>query len=373
MLKTFDVAVVGAGIIGCSLARQLAGRGARVCLIDRTAPGQEASQAAAGMLAPSAEADAPSALFQFALASRRMYPAWTAELCAETGIDPHYGGEGTLLPFHSPEAEAQMRERLGWQAKYGVEAELWSSDRVSSAEPRLAGLAGAFHLPEDHQVDNRRLMQALERSCRLRGVELLLGQPALRILGDGGRAAGVEIGPAESPRTITAANIINASGAWASQLAGAGMVPPPVRPVKGHMFALRAAPGTLRHVVRTEEVYLIPRRDGRVIVGSTMEEAGFDRTVRAAPLALLLEAAQRFCPALASAEWLEAWTGLRPATPDGMPILGPWPGLGGYWLALGHFRNGILLAPATADLLTTWLLEGRPPGGSPAFSPTRLL
>lgn len=369
----FDTIVVGAGIIGCSLARRLAGQGARVCLIDRAAPGGEASFAAAGMLAPSAEAESPSPLFAFALRSREMYPAFAAELCAETGIDPQYRREGTLLPFATDEQGERLRVHLTWQAAQGVNLQFLSRDRCREAEPALADFAGAFHLAGDHQIDNRLLMQALVRSCRMRGVELQLGQPVLRVTTTQGRVAGVEIGPPGAPRTITAANVINASGAWAAQVAGAGIPALPIRPVKGHMLALRDAPGTLRHVVRTTEVYLIPRHDGRIIVGSTMEEAGFDKTIHAAPLAGLLQAAQRVCPPLGEAEWLEAWTGLRPASPDGLPILGPLPGGANYWAALGHFRNGILLAPATAALITDWLLTGRAPSSVEAFAPERFL
>jgi len=143
------------------------------------------------------------------------------------------------------------------------------------------------------------------------------------------------------------------------------------------MLAMRAAPGTLRHVIRTEDVYLVPRRDVRIIVGSTMEEAGFDKSVQAEPIAHLLNSAQRACPALATAEFLEAWTGLRPATPDAMPIIGPMPNLTNYWMALGHFRNGILLSPITAHLLSHWLTQGKPPNELSAcvesFSPVRFL
>jgi glycine oxidase len=368
-------------VIGCALSRRLAGAGLRVCLIDRSAPGQEASHAAAGMLAPSAEAEAPSPLFQFALFSRRMYPALADELTAETGIDPHYRHEGTLLPFSSPEEGERMRQQLAWQSRFGIHAELISASRMRDFEPSLATFAGALHLPEDHQIDNRLLMQALVRSCHMRGVAMALGEPALRILTARGCATGVQIGPPRSPRTITAANVINASGAWAAQVAGDGVPALPLRPVKGHMLALRVASsangGAPRHVVRTPDVYLIPRRDGRIIVGSTMEEAGFDKTIHAAPLAHLLQAAQRACPPLAHAEWLEAWTGLRPATPDGLPIIGPLtgslPGVANYWAALGHFRNGILLAPATAELLGGWLLTGQAPAQLGAFAPERFV
>lgn len=372
-MEKFDAVIVGAGIIGCSVARRLAGQGARVCLIDRSAPGTEASYAAAGMLAPSAEAESPSPLFSFARASRERYAALATELLAETGIDPNYRSEGTLLPFATGAEGDTLGRHLAWQSACGVPLRRLAPEALRQAEPQLVDCAGAWFLPEDHQIDNRLLMQALVRSCRMRGVSLQLGQPVLRLLVHAGRTVGVEIGPAASPRTITATNVINASGAWAGQLAGAGIPALPLRPVKGHMLALRAPLDTLRHVVRTPDVYLIPRRDGRIIVGSTMEEAGFDKTVHAAPLARLLSAAQAVCPALGQAEWLEGWAGLRPATPDGLPIIGPMPGVANCWVALGHFRNGILLAPVTADALSEWILQSHPSLDLSAFQPDRFL
>ncbi len=390
-MEKFDYTIIGAGVIGCSLARLLAGAGKRVALIDRAAPGTEASHAAAGMLAPSAEADELTPLFSLATRSRSLYTNLVAELIAETGIDPHYRTDGTLLPFATSAARDHMLHTLSWQMAQGARVEQLSSSQLSSREAALSptfpqgpspGFGGALYLPDDHQVDNRLLMQALVSSCRLRGVDFVLGQSVSSIVVRKGRAIGVAIGPESSSETITAGAIINASGAWAAQITGDGIPAIPVRPVKGHMLALRAAPGQrggqprelLRHVIRTEEVYLVPRHDGRIIVGSTMEEAGFDKTVHAAPVARLQEAAQRLCPALASAEKIDAWTGLRPATPDGLPVIGPLPqraGIANYWTALGHFRNGILLAPITAEVLTHWLLNGQPPFPMDAFLPDR--
>ena len=384
-MNNFDYAIIGAGVIGCSLARWLAGAGKRVALIDRAAPGTEASHAAAGMLAPSAEADNLTPLFSLATRSRSLYTNLAAELIAETGIDPQYRTDGTLLPFATSVARDHMLHTLSWQIAQGARVEQLSSNQLASREAALSPtfpqgpsreFGGALYLPDDHQVDNRLLMQALVSSCRLRGVDFVLGQSVSSIVVRKGGAIGVAIGPENSSQTLTAGAIINASGAWAAQITGDGIPAIPVCPVKGHMLALRAPAGTLRHVIRTEDVYLVPRHDGRIIVGSTMEEAGFDKTVHAAPVARLQEAAQRLCPALASAERIEAWTGLRPATPDGLPVIGPLPervGIANYWTALGHFRNGILLAPITAEVLTHWLLHGQPPFPMDAFLPDRFL
>jgi glycine oxidase len=330
------------------------------------------------MLAPSAEAESPSPLFSLARWSRQLYPPLVQELINETGIDPCYRSEGTLLPFASSTERDHLRQAFIWQADEGVGVKELAQSDLREAEPCLdlsndVGFQGAFFLPDDHQVDNRLLVQALVSSCRRRGVEFLLGEPVLSIVSERGTATGVLIGPEKSPRAISAGTIVNASGAWAAQIAGQGIPALPLRPVKGHMLALRTSPDTLRHVVRTPQVYLIPRRDGRIIVGSTMEEAGFDKTVHAAPVATLLDAALRTCPALAKAEWVDAWAGLRPATPDSLPILGPVPGLMNYWAALGHFRNGILLAPATARALGDWLIHGQPSADLSAFSPARFL
>jgi glycine oxidase len=355
--------------MGCSIARSLAAEKWKVAVIERGAPGEEASGAAAGMLAPSAEAEAGSRLFDACRASLKMYRAFATELEAETGIDPEYRSEGTLLLYENePEREAMMGS-IDWQRKQCIPIEELSAEDLQHQEPNLAPGPGAFYLAEDHQIDNRLLMGALVKSCERRGVQFILGKSVRSVEHNGRGATGVSL----EDRSIAAGRVVNTAGAWAGMIGVAGLEPAPIRPVKGHMIALQnPSSPLLRHVVRTHRVYLVPRRSGRVLVGSTMEEAGFDKTPRAGPLARLLRAAQHLCPALDESSIHEYWAGLRPASPDGLPLLGP-TSLHGYWVALGHFRNGILLAPVTAQVLSSWMIQGKSSFPVDALLPQRFV
>jgi glycine oxidase len=368
-MAEFDAVIAGAGIIGCMLARALAGRGWRVAVAERSAPGREASWAAAGMLAPSAEAEKDSPIFALCRASLLAYLPLVEELIAETGVDPEYRAEGTLLIFSNEAERQKMLPSMQWQRAQGIAVAELSSAQLCAREPRLASLPGGFFLPDDHQVDNRLLMHALVASCRQRGVEFILGHPVREVMRNGSRIAGVRLAD-HTATEIRARHVVNSAGAWAGQIAVTGLPAAPIRPVKGHMVALEATPGTLQHVIRSHSGYLVPRRDGRIIVGSTMEEAGFDKTPRTAQIDGLLRMAQTLCQALNKAAVAQLWAGLRPASSDGLPILGP-TDLDGYWLALGHFRNGILLAPITAEILSTWIVSGQPSMPVDALLPQR--
>ena len=369
-MESFDTVLIGGGIIGCSLARKLAKGGQRVAVIDRSAPGQEASWAAAGMLSASAEAETDSPLFTLCRASLAAYKHFAEELFAETGVDPQYRSDGTVVVFSDTKEREETLASIEWQRAQGISIEELSSKELHHLEPALSAFPGAFSIPQDHQIDNRLLMHALIQSCRQEGVEFLLGNPVRRVVRNGNRVGGVALAAnGGGERQIAARCVVNTAGAWASEIEIPGVAPVPIRPVKGHMLAL-AAPAILRHVIRSHKAYLVPRKDGRILVGSTMEEAGFDKTPRAGEIAALLSAAQVLCPSLGESAVSEVWAGLRPAASDGLPVLGPTE-LEGYWLALGHFRNGILLAPITAEILSSWLLTGNPSLNVDAFSPER--
>jgi glycine oxidase len=319
------------------------------------------------MLSPSAEAEKGSPIFALCRASLQLYRQLASELKDETRIDPQYRTEGALLLFENEQERLAMQPSIEWQRGLGIPIEELSGQALREREPQLAEFPGGFYLPEDHQIDNRRLMQALVQSCRRRGVEFVLGKAVCEVERNGQRVVGVAL---EGHDKIGAAQVMNTAGAWAGAIRAPGLNPAPIRPVKGHMVALETPQNPLRHVVRSHRAYLVPRFGGRVLVGSTMEEAGFDKTPRAGPVAQLLRAAQQMCPALAEGAVAETWAGLRPAAPDGLPLLGPTE-LEGYWVALGHFRNGILLAPITAQILSGWLLTGKPPFPVDALLPQR--
>ncbi len=365
-MDRLDAIIIGAGIIGCSLARELAGGGMRPLVIDRGTVGGEASSAAAGMLSPSAEAETPDALFALGRSSLQCYPAWISGLISETGMDPQYRTEGTLLPYASDAQRSDWLSTLAWQRESGVPVQEITPGRLQELEPGLAPRKGAFFLSSDHQVDNRLLMHALVQSCRMRGVSFLLGKPVRKVENPGSRSWVVRL---ENERLETAV-VVNAAGAWAGLIPVEGMESPPLDPVKGHMLSLHPPTEAVRHVIRTRSTYLVPRRNGRIVVGSTMEREGFDKTTRAAAIAALLNDAQALCPLLGQAALAETWTGLRPASLDDMPILGP-SKLEGYWFAQGHFRNGILLAPITAKILARWILTGQGDDSVAEFSAGR--
>jgi len=365
-MKNFDAVIIGGGIIGCSIARSLANERMKVAVAERGTPGEEASWAAAGMLAPSAEAEAGSALFQTCRASLKLYGSFAAELEAETGIDPQYRTEGTLLLYENEREREAMLPSIEWQRKLAVPIEELSAEDLRQAEPELLPCAGGFLLAEDHQIDNRLLMRALIESCERRDVHFLPGTPVREVRHDGKKVSGVST----EHGVIAAGAVVNTAGAWAASVAVPGRPSAPIRPVKGHMVALENPKPLLRHVVRTHRVYLVPRRSGSVMVGSTMEEVGFDKTPRAGPVAKLLRAAQHLCPALEQSTIRDFWAGLRPAAPDGLPLLGP-TALDGYWVALGHFRNGILLTPITAQVVSSWLVTGQPSFPVDALLPQR--
>jgi glycine oxidase len=362
-----DVLIVGGGLIGRMLAWELATAGARVTVVERGRAGAEASSAAAGMLGPRAECDAPGDLLRLGTASLALYPALIDRLRDETGIDPEYQTDGILYVALSEDEERLLGARARWQRRAGFPIERVSAREAHRLEPLVCDeVRSAVRFPDDHRLDNVRLTRAVIVAASRRGVALRTGVPARTIDCAGGRALAVETG---SERFV-AGTIVNAAGAWASALAPAGTALP-VRPVRGQMMALTASHPPFRHAIYSHGVYLVPRRDGRVLAGSTYEDAGFDKRVTAAALSGIAARALRLAPVLGDATVTAAWAGLRPGTPDGVPILGRDPRVDGLVYATGHYRNGILLAPVTARALRELVLEGRTSYDLGPFTVTR--
>jgi glycine oxidase len=366
-LKRTDVAIVGAGVIGCAIARELALRGFATAVIDRDEPGTHASWAAAGMLAPLVEADRADPFLHLLRASARLFPGLARALREETGIDVAHASEGTLLLALDPRDDEALERRFRWQSRAGLPVVRLDRDATLELEPAISGgVRSALHFPEDTQVDNRLLGEALARAARGAGAEMVRATVE-RVVVEEGRARALELGGGQR---VEAEFIVIAAGCWSGRIAGLPR-PLPVRPVHGQLIALRAEPGLLGHVVDSPRVYLVPRRDGRVIVGTTTEETGFRKAVTPEAVARLREAAAEAVPALAAAELAESWSGLRPGTPDSLPILGADPEVQGLLYATGHFRNGILLAPITAQLLAELVTDGQPELDLTAFSVER--
>lgn len=343
-----DVAVIGAGIIGLSIAFELAQRGAIVRVYDRAEPGRGASWAAAGMLAPRTEAMPDRAMAQLCETSLDLYPRFVERLRGVVDMDPYLRLDGILSVATDEIQRGRLTERARELRSDGVAVELLDRTQTLVAEPALgrAVCAGMLVHGEGH-IDNRRLGRLLLNACRQSGVLVRTAVRDMQVECDSRRALGVRSEMGFAP----ARYVINATGAWAAQLSGVPVsCVPPVHPVKGQMFSIEVPRGLVRRTTWVPGAYLVPRDDGRVLVGATVEDAGFDQRTTAGGIHRLLHAALAAAPALDGFTISEVWAGLRPGTPDERPFLGETP-LEGYMLATGHYRNGVLLAPVTARLL----------------------
>jgi glycine oxidase len=355
LARSPDVVIVGAGVIGLAIAWRLAQRGAAVAVFDRGQAGAGASHAAAGMLAACAEAEpGEEALVALGRASQSLWPAFAAELEAITDLSIGLRREGTLVLALSADDQAHLRHQLAFQQRLGLPLDWISAADARRREPHLGAIAGAVFSPEDHQVDNRKLVAALKQAASGAGVVIKEHTEVVRIVVTDGRARGVGLADGTE---AAAGTVVIAAGAWSRGFEGIpAALQPPVRPVKGQLLALRmdAAAPLLRHVVWAPNVYMVPRHDGRLILGATVEERGFDTTLTAGGVLALLEAAWRVLPAIEELPIDEMWVGHRPGSRDDAPVLGP-AAIDGLVYATGHHRNGILLTPVTADAIARFI------------------
>lgn len=354
-----DVLIIGGGIIGLAIARSLRREGQRVTVLERGLPGQEASWAAAGMLVPHCEFDQADAFSDACHTSLSRYPNFVATLEAESGQTIDYRRFGTIYPAFDDRDQRSLEARYERQRVVGISVFPLTLKETRRMEPNLTPrIQMSLYYPEDHQVDNRDVVDALLVSAQRSGVEIRQGVEALRLRHANGHVTGVDV-----PGSFMEAQVvINASGSWARYLAGVpGACCPPVRPIRGQMLALTVAhEPPFRHTIYSGKAYLVPRSDGRLLVGATVEEAGFKKQVTVAGVMRLLKGAVDVAPALRDFPVESTWAGLRPGTTDGWPILGP-TGLNGFYLATGHYRNGILMAPLTGEWLTETILSGVTP------------
>ena len=354
-----SVVLIGGGVIGLSLGWRLAQAGCPVTLIERNAlTGRGASWAAAGMLAAGIEAEpTEEALFALARWSQSLWPAFAAELETATGLPVGYDATGTLVCAFTRDQAEKLRHGIAFQRELGGVFEWLGSAAAREREPGLApNLVAAAFSPNDHQVDNRLLAAALAEAFRRAGGRLVTGVEASVDLA-GGRAVGIVAGDTRHPADLT----IVAAGAWSRTVPGLpAAYRPPTRPIKGQMLALQmpAAAPLVRHVIWGGHCYLVPRADGRLLIGATVEERGFDTTITAGGLLGLLDDAWRTLPGIEELPVHETWAGFRPGSPDDQPMLGA-TGIDGLLVATGHHRNGILLTPATADAMAELVLTGR--------------
>jgi glycine oxidase len=366
--------IVGGGVIGLAVAWRAAQRGLSVTLVERTAPGQGTSRVAAGMVAPISEASPfEPELLALGRSSARLYPAFVEELMEESGVDPGYRRFGTLLVARDrDEAEALERE-LAFRQELGLPVRRLLARDARALEPALAPtLRLALDIPDDHAVDPRALSRALEQAFRAAGGDIRCPAKAAELVGGGGRIHGVRLADGE---LIRADQVVVAAGPWSGELPG---VPPeariPLRPVKGQILALRdpSGPGLLGRVLRMQPGYLVPRGDGRYVLGATMEERGFDTTATAGAVFEMLRDAIELVPGVAELVLEEVMVGTRPGTSDNRPVLGPSPVAGLHW-ATGHHRHGILLTPLTAEIVTAGLVGAPSPEVAEPFRAGRFV
>jgi glycine oxidase len=370
-VRNFNIAIIGGGIIGASIAFELADEKLRVVVLDRQEPGREASWAAAGMLSPAPDSPRDLPLVPFARESLGLYPQFIQAIEEVSGEPTAYAREGALEIFTDAETESECDRRSRKLRRLGIAAESITVDAARKMEPAVGASArAALWLPEEGTVEPRVLTNALLTAARNRGVEIRANCGVSGILTEGGRCSGVLAGG----ERISAEHVILAAGSFSGHIANEPSLRDfaPTRPVRGQMLALRpkSIGEGLKRVVRSERGYLVPRSDGRIVAGSTSEEAGFEKQVTASGLRKILDASLEMCPALGSAEVVETWSGLRPGTPDDLPVLGQ-TNTAGLWIATGHYRNGILLAAATAKLFRDWITGANPSFDVERFSPRR--
>jgi glycine oxidase len=354
-LKPVDVVVLGAGVVGLSAARELAGAGQKVLVVERRRVGAEASSAAAGMLAPQSECESASPLMGLALRARDRHLSLAPALEEETGLSVDHSTRGLVEVAFTDEDEAVLQQKLEQQRSTGLSADALSAAEIRDLEPNLnAAVRRGVVFRGDHRIDNVRLTRALAASAVSRGAAILCGRPVTSLLVENGRLAGVRAGSEAVPAPV----VINAMGAWAGLLERDPQ-PPPVEPVRGQIVAFDMAPVLLRHVVASPRGYLVPRSDGRTLAGSTSERAGFDKSVTAFGLKRVLAIALEIAPVLSDVPVADSWAGLRPGTPDGLPVIGP-GALPGLFHAAGLYRNGILLGPLVGEIVAGLVL-GRAP------------
>lgn len=351
------VTIVGAGIVGLTTALALSDVGLAVRVVERGAVGREASWAGGGILCPLHPWRYPDAVQALAWRAAAAYPALADRLARTTGIDPEWTRSGLLI-LGGDEAAA-----LAWGRRWAQPAAICTPAEVATLEPALAcANRPAVRLAAVAQVRNPRLLRALAQALEARGVAIHTRCPVQRLQVAAGRVVALETG---TGLLATDGPVVVAAGAWSAGLLAPLGAPLPVAPIKGQMLLFEAAPGLIRHVVLQTDRYAVPRRDGRVLFGSTVEQTGFDTATDAATREQLQADAVRLIPALAKARLAAHWAGLRPGSPEGIPVVGRHPALRNLWVNAGHFRNGVLLAPATAELLVDRLL-GRVPALDPA-------
>lgn len=368
-MKKFDVAIAGGGLIGGSIALELALAGLRVGVFDRQEPGREASWASAGILSPAPENPGMIPAVPFCKASLALYPEFVAMVEETSGQRVGFRPKGTIEALFLRDARAELNTLIALHHGLGLKAEPLRAEDARELEPALSEEMEAGVLrPDEASVDSRALTRAVLEAARRSGAEIFSNCGVESIWQDEDkhrRCAGLVL----QSEKVEAAWTIIAAGSYSAGLAGVEAYAP-VRPAKGQMVALRAEELKIERVLWSEKIYLVPRNDGRILAGATVEYIGFDKATTAGGIEKILSAAIELAPGLVAARIEETWAGLRPDSPDHLPILGP-TDLDGLLIATGHFRSGVILAPITAKVIREWVTEQRVSIDWERFSPLR--
>src|ERR1700704_3639111 len=365
-MKKFDVAIAGGGVIGGAIALELAHAGLRVAVFDRQQPGQEASWASAGILSPAPENPGMVAMVPLGKASLAIYPEFVAHVEEISGQSTGFRPKGTLEALFSHDTKAELSTIIALHHGLGLKAEPLGAEDARELEPALSEEVEAAVLrPEEASVDNRALTAAILEAAERSGAEIFSRNGAKAIWREGDRCAGLVL----QNERVEAKWTVIAAGCFSATIEGIAPYAP-VRSAKGQMVALRGDDLKMERVLWSEKIYLVPRNDGRILAGATVEYAGFDKRTTAGGIEKILSAAIDLAPSLANARIEETWAGLRPDSPDHLPILGP-ADLEGLLMATGHFRSGILLTPITARLIREWITEQKVSMDWDRFSPLR--
>jgi len=369
-VKTFDVVIVGGGIIGCSIAFELSSRNLRVAVLDRQELMQEASWAVGGMLSPAPDCPAAIPLVPLGRASLALYPQFVSAIEEHSWIRSGYRTGGTVEVLCHGDAERELSTLVALHRGLGLACEPFPLDEALEFEPSLGReVRAAAFLPEEASVNTRALNAAVLAASCAQGAMPFPGTDIISVINDGNRCVGVKTRIGE---TLSSGHVVVAAGCWTSLIPEAAPYAP-TQPLRGQMAALLHKGKPIRHVLRSERGYIVPRDQEtpqKLVVGSTLENAGYEKAVTSGGLENIFSAVNEIAPSLAAAEIVETWSGLRPGTPDQLPILGPTE-IEGLVMATGHYRNGILLAPITARLIVEWITERRVSLNWESFSPSR--
>jgi len=364
------VAIVGGGVIGCLTAWMLKRRGATPLVLERGNLGSESSWAGAGILCPINPWLYPAAFTHLVDASLAMYPQLQKELESVSGMSIERLQSGLLVPFLGDDKTNHRQDALDWSKRFGWQVEELDVVAATKAEPALsANIQGALLWPQVGQLRNPRLLQALRRVLEIEAIEVHEQADVSGLCIHCGKVNGVKLGDGSE---IQADAVMLAAGSWSGELADQMGFSLPVQPVKGQIVLLKSEPGLLRHIVKHDRAYFVPRTDGRVLVGASMENVGFSRGNTDKAISQLMQAMIDIVPGLKDAEVEHQWMGFRPGSPDGLPFMGPVPGVSGLWVASGHYRNGVALAPITARVMGDWIMGQKPEMDMSAFRVDRL-